>query len=213
MMVWPLLSVALHAWSATSVGRGSNVLHASLQTRRNTVITGSAEKSDAERQKYLSALFGNDASRIAKEATNIKTAGADVVWVGADGAQLEWGDSVVAEEETCSIDRDVGCMPLQPTMISLQPLLPNTKLFCYRLDMPLGMLIEEDAPVSHKAMVAPVVRSFVGESCAEDAETCDASQAYAGGILAGDIVRATSYVTMGMKHEVRPCRDICHAPC
>ena len=205
-MACPLLVGSLLSWTFSGVTPVLTV----RASRRVAVLTGSAvpdpqRKSSDERQRYLAQLFGEEASaKIALEATNVKdTVGPDIVWVGAEGVGfLEWGEIVVAEEETCSIDRDAGCMPLQPTMIKLQPLLPNTKLFCYRLDMPLGMLIEEDTPIVHKATVAPFVKSFVGESCEEGAETCDASQAYAGGVLAGDIVRATSYVTMGVKHEV-----------
>jgi hypothetical protein len=173
--------------------------------RQHLAISGSAERelpSDSDRRKYLAQLFGDEASaKISVNTADMKTTGSDIEWIGVEGAELQWGQSVVAEEETCSVETDVGCMPLQPTMIKLQPLVPGSKLYCYRLEMPLGMLIEVDTPITYKAMVAPIVRSFVGESCEDDAETCDTSQAYVGGIIAGDIVRATSYVTMGMKHE------------
>lgn len=94
-----------------------------------------------------------------------------------DGIQrLEWGI-------TRLVDVDMAPGPLE---ITLQPLEEGSELFCVRLDLPLGMLLEESAAVGE------------GRSAAEVVELFDIGSAITNGVRIGDVVRATTACKMGM---------------
>ena len=81
-------------------------------------------------------------------------------------------------------------MAVGPLELTLEPLLDDSRLLAVRLEMPLGMVLEEDAPVPAKAVAAPVVVELLEEGTARD-----------GGLRLGDSVRATTYMAMGYKYE------------
>ena len=75
-----------------------------------------------------------------------------------------------------TIDVDMAPGPLE---LSVAPVLEESRLLCVRLDMPLGMLLEEEEAVG----------MVVGE-------LLDESAAKAGGVQVGDVLRATTALSM-----------------
>ena len=95
------------------------------------------QRSDAERRDQLRQLFGKKAADDLVPLTSRERAEADAqeVQMLQDGPQeLEWGAVRL-------VDVDMADGPLE---LALQPLLAGpSQLLCLRLDMPLGMALEE----------------------------------------------------------------------
>lgn len=141
--------------------------------------------TETERGDYLKQLYGDAAgAKIGeRQAPPPPPPSADEPDIAMlqDGMQgLGWG-------QTRLVDVDMAVGPLE---LTLEPLLNGSRLLAVRLEMPLGMVLEEDAPVPSKAVAAPVVVDLLEEGTAR-----------VGGIRLGDVVRATTYMTMGVRYE------------
>ena len=143
--------------------------------------------AEEERREKLAQLFGTDAaSRIAEQTSESgsKTAAfeeeVEIQMLQEGMQQLSWGAIRLV---------DVSMAP-GPLEASFVPVLPDgtSQLLCVRLDMPLGMLIEE-AEEGEAAAGNPVV-----------GELLEDSSAAAGGVAEGDVIRATTGVIMGMSY-------------
>jgi hypothetical protein len=171
-----LLSLPLDAaFSPTAVG--SAVTH--RHTARAAAINAKEPlPSEQERVERLQQLFGNDAgAQIAERTTSQKKSRPveeeDIAML-QDGVQrLEWGSVRL-------IDVDMAEGPLEGAFV---PLLPESDLLCMRLDMPLAMLLEEN-----------------DDAAVEVLELLDGGSAREGGVREGDLLRATTAVTMAMSY-------------
>ena len=143
--------------------------------------------AEEERREKLAQLFGADAAgRIADQTSEggSKAPAAEEqveIQLLQEGMQrLNWGTMRLV---------DVSMAP-GPLEASFTPVLPagTSQLLCVRLNMPLGMLIEE-AEEGEAAAGNPVV-----------GELLDDSSAAAGGVAEGDVIRATTGVIMGMSY-------------
>ena len=95
-----------------------------------------AQQAEGDRKEYLRQLFGdNAAERLAPVPEEAE--------VEPDIAMLQDGIQVLRWGETRLVDVAMAVGPLE---LELQPLLAASTLLCVRLDMPLGMRLEEDAP-------------------------------------------------------------------
>ena len=157
-------------------------------TRPRTRLGGAincATDSEAERREKLRLLFGEQtADRLVPEST--KAVDPEFLMLVEGMQRLEWGATRLV---------DVSMAP-GPLEISLEPLLPSgtSELLCARLDMPLGLVIEEgdledDATVPG---LGPQQLSVI--------ETTSDGSAAKGGVLPGDLLRGTTFVTMGMSY-------------
>ena len=90
---------------------------------------------------------------------------------------LEWGQIRL-------IDVDGAPGPLE---LSVAPLLEGSSLLCVRLDMPLGMLLEEETEGDLRGSMVV-------------AELLEDGSAKAGGVAVGDVLRATTAMTMQMSY-------------
>ena len=136
--------------------------------------------AEDERRERLRLLFGEDSARIAEKTAPKRQKAADVddIKMLIEGMQeLEFGSIRLV---------DVNMAP-GPLEASFEPLLPSSTLLCVRLEMPLGMILEEAE--SGTAAGAPFV-----------AELLDDSNAGKGGVEVGDVIRASTAVTMGMSY-------------
>lgn len=136
--------------------------------------------TEKERQERLRQLFGEAAGqKIAKRTRKKRVDDASVeIQMLREGMQrLAWGGIRLV---------DVA-MAVGPLEASFEPLLPRSELLCVRLDMPLGMVVEEAEDGIAKG------NPFV-------ADIADGSSADNGGVEVGDIVRATTSVIMGMEY-------------
>jgi len=137
------------------------------------------DMSEEDRRAYLGQLFGESAAQKLEPPPSV-SATPDIAML-QDGMQaLQWG-------QTRLVDVDMAVGPLE---LSLAPLLTGSSLYVERLEMPLGMVLEEHAPVPSKAVVAPLVT-----------ELLEGGSALEGGVRVGDLLRATTYMTMGYKYE------------
>lgn len=136
--------------------------------------------SGEERKEYLSQLFGETAAEKLAPPPPPPPTEAQIAMLQEGIQRLEWGEIRLV---------DVA-MAVGPLELKLEPLCDASELLCVRLDLPLGMVLEEDAPVPSKAVVAPIVMELLDGGSARD-----------GGVLVGDLLRATTYVTMGYKYE------------
>ena len=96
------------------------------------------------RQERLRQLFGEDAAKIiAQQTATKKKVEPEVpeIQMLVEGMQeLSWG-------QVRLIDVSMTDGPLEA---SFEPLLPGSTLLCVRLDMPIGMLLEEAEDESSK---------------------------------------------------------------
>jgi len=172
-------------WVASSAVR----TRAGSSSRPRSLAGGARMMATAEeeRREKLAQLFGTDAaSRIAEQTSEggSKTAAAEeeveIQMLQEGMQQLSWGAIRLV---------DVSMAP-GPLEASFVPVLPDgtSQLLCVRLDMPLGMLIEE-AEEGEAAAGNPVV-----------GELLEDSSAAAGGVAEGDVIRATTGVIMGMSY-------------
>lgn len=151
----------------------------------------SSASSDKERRERLGQLIGEDsANRIVPLSAREKAENIEVQMLSNGLQKLDWG-------ETRMVDVEMAPGPLE---ISLQPILSFSELLAVRLDMPLGLLLEEgdvaagsssedtDATPKLRATPAVVVADLL-EGSAED-----------GGVRRGDLVRATTAISMAMSY-------------
>ena len=158
-----------------------------LQTRQHP-IRMMAEESEAARREKLAQLFGAEAGAKIAEKTGsaprdlpveqVPNVEEEIQMLVEGMQQLEFGGIRL-------IDVDMAPGPLE---LGVSPLLSDSTLLCCRLDMPLGMLLEEseDDDGSKGAMVV--------------AELIDEGSAKAGGVMVGDLLRATTAMTMRMSY-------------
>ena len=158
-----------------------------------------ADEDPAARRERLRQLFGEEASeRLAPRLEREKREAA-LEALEADGEEdteiqmLQDGMRSVSWGATRLVDVAMAKGPLE---VTLQPVLPRgtSKLLCVRLDMPLGMLIEEAPVPNEAALVRPTVVELFPQGSAEPS-----------GVRIGDIVRATTAVNMAMDYPVRSC--------
>eukprot|EP00967_Tisochrysis_lutea_P004724 scaffold5558_cov30-Tisochrysis_lutea.AAC.2 len=118
-------------------------------------------------------------------------------------------------ERRCSRFPDHLSSCTGPLELTLEPLAKGTELVCVRLDMPLGMLLEEETPATFEALSSsdslegsalnegeatpPVSRAFSPMPVVV-AELFDGSAAKRGGVQVGDIVRACTFMSMAMSY-------------
>lgn len=190
-MLQAVFSLSLLAWQPLPSATRSSVTRSAWPTMA-TRLKGAPEGDEGQevtdtedRGDYLKQLFGDEAGAKIGERTAPPppptTVDEPEIAMLQDGIQgLGWG-------QTRLVDVDMAVGPLE---LTLEPLLDGSRLLAVRLEMPLGMVLEEDAPVPAKAIAAPVVVELLEEGTARD-----------GGIRPGDIVRATTYMTMGVKYE------------
>jgi len=144
-----------------------------------------AADEEAERREKLKLLFGEQTAK--KLAPEPPAAEEPEFLMLVEGMQtLEWG-------ATRLVDVDMAPGPLE---IDIEPVLPvgTSTLLCARLDMPLGMVLEEE-DVDADAKVPGL-----GPQQLRVVEVYDGGAAAAGGIVPGDLVRGTTFVTMGMSY-------------
>ena len=176
-------AVASSAWSAPT---RLNVVSSSVfRTTRVFLLEG-----EDERQARLKQLFGDqDAAKIA-EQTGLSTAARreapqkDIQMLVEGIQELEWGGVRL-------IDVAMTDGPLEA---SFEPCLPGSRLLSVRLDMPLGMLLEEDATTMPGAEGTSSMPLLVVAELLED------GSARKGGVQVGDLIRATTAVTMAMSY-------------
>ena len=187
IVVLPLL-VPTHAWE------GPVPFRASLMSVRRAYEVHLSQPPESEQLARLQQLFGNDAAKIAENTGN-KPAVADEydevqMQMLVEGIQLlEWGAVRLV---------DVA-MAEGPLEAALRPMLPNSQLLSVRLDMPLGMLLEEtDVPPHNKLQDEAV--SVKPARAVVVAELLEGSSAAAGGVKEGDLIRATTAVKMAMSY-------------
>lgn len=146
------------------------------------------EPTEEERRERLKLLFGDGASQKIAERTAAKKKAAaaeeavEIQMLVEGMQQLDWGAVRLV---------DVA-MTDGPLEASFEPLLDASRLLSVRLDMPLGMLLEEDGGSTADdaaATLAPVV-----------GELLDGGSASSGGVCVGDLLRATTAVKMGMSY-------------
>jgi len=110
---------------------------------------------------------------------------------------------------------------LGPLELTLAPLLEGTELLCVRLDTPLGMLLEEETPAifspfgrsagsgSATSPGPPPQEAAAGQTDALSrpaptrvvvAEVFTGSSAELGGVHVGDVVRASTFMSMAMSY-------------
>ena len=144
-------------------------------------------RMDEERREKLSQLFGAQAADKLAPRTKREAADAQEIAMLQEGIQtLDFG-------ATRLIDVDMAPGPLET---SIEPLLEESELLCVRLDMPLGMLLEEiTLPPAAGADAAAN-----GTVAVAVAELFDEGSAISGGVRLGDLVRATTAVTMAMSY-------------
>ena len=174
-----LLATSCHALMVTA-RRGIQPL---IRHPHRAAVPFMAE-DEAARRERLSQLFGADAANIAaRTSSGKKKAPEEVVpeiQMLVKGMQLlDWGQIRL-------IDVDMAPGPLE---LSLSPLLAEgSSLLCVRLDMPLGMLLEEedgDGPFAGAMRVAELLEDGAAKS---------------GGLQVGDALRATTGVSMQMAY-------------
>jgi len=140
-------------------------------------------ESDAERQERLRQLFGDDAAKIAERTAPKKSAAAaaepaEIQMLIEGMQQLDWGAVRL-------VDVDMAPGPLEA---SFQPLLEKSSLLSARLELPLGMLLEEEASAAEAPPRLVVAELLKGGSARE------------GGLLEGDLLRATTAMSMAMSY-------------
>ena len=170
MMLLALASSALRLPS-TVPARRHCAPHCQLKTGEGEPIG-----DKAERREQLKQLFGDQAADRLAPLTPSEQAEAEIeeILMLEEGMQLlSWGGIRLV---------DVAMAP-GPLELSVEPLSAETQLLCARLDMPLGLLLEEDEP--------GVVRVL---------ELLDGGSAASGGVRVGDALRGMTAVTMGMSY-------------
>mmetsp|Transcript_23762 Transcript_23762/g.58978 ORF Transcript_23762/g.58978 Transcript_23762/m.58978 type:complete len:241 (+) Transcript_23762:13-735(+) len=146
---------------------------------RSAVPLMQAAGGEEERREKLRQLFGDQtAERIVPETAREKALSqAMSMKMLQDGVQtLAWG-------ATRLVDVDMAAGPLE---CALAPRLDGSSLLCLRLEMPLGMLIEE---VEEDFGPAVVVEELLDEGSARP-----------GGVRKGDLLRACTACTMAMSY-------------
>lgn len=141
-------------------------------------------EDDSAKRERLAQLFGEGAAaKIAKRSSPAKKSPKEEppeIQMLIEGMQsLQWGQIRL-------IDVDMAPGPLE---CEVAPLLEASSLLCCRLDMPLGLLLEEEEEG------AMVVAELLDEGCAK-----------AGGVQVGDMLRATTGVSMQMSY---PTWQVC----
>ncbi|KAL3925349.1 MAG: hypothetical protein SGPRY_003668 [Prymnesium sp.] len=140
-----------------------------------------SEKED--RREKLRQLFGDETAERVLPLSSRERAEAlerqqtlDMQMLEEGIQRLEWG-------LTRLVDVDMAVEPLDAT---LEPLVKGSELLCVRLDLPLGMLLEEVSLEGQTRPGAAVVELF------------DVGSAITSGVCKGDVVRATTACKMGM---------------
>tara|TARA_B100000524_G_C23619835_1_gene359253 strand:+ start:568 stop:1227 length:660 start_codon:yes stop_codon:yes gene_type:complete len=159
--------------------------------RRAPAPRSDARESESERRERLGQLFGERAVQELAPLSKAELAEQEVqsIQMLQEGLQhLSWG-------ATRLVDVDMANGPLE---MSLRPLLPDSELICVRLEMPLGMLLEEttveDSTAPTGADAPPLV------NVPKVAELFETGSALGGGVIAGDMIRATTALVMGMSY-------------
>ena len=175
--------LSLFAASSTGFTPVLPMRSTTVQSRGGMTRAGEPIESEDERREKLRQLFGE---QTADKLVPQKKAEPEFLMLVEGMQMLEWG-------ETRLIDVAMAPGPLE---LSLQPILPagTSKLLCARLDLPLGMLLEED-DVDPEATVPGL-----GPQLLRVAELYDSGTAADGGVRVGDLVRGTTFVTMGMSY-------------
>lgn len=183
----PALLLLVHAAAAIRAPFRSRAACPAIH-RAGPIVLADA---DAERRERLRQLFGEAAAnKLAKPA---KPDEPDIAMLVEGMQRLDWG-------ATRLVDVDMAPGPLE---LSLSPLLPrgSSQLLCVRLDMPLGLLLEEDdADASTDAARKAADDAPPRPRLLSVAEVFDEGSAGAGGVRVGDLLRATTIVTMGMSY-------------
>lgn len=190
-----LLLIASHGYNLPLTGHKPHG-YAVRQHMRRFCALGPvcSSNSDKARRERLGQLIGQDsADRLVPLSSREKAENIEIQMLKDGLRKLDWG-------ETRMVDVDMAPGPLE---ISLQPILSSSELLAVRLDMPLGLLLEEaeqgevaeggssedaDATSKPRAPPAVVVVDLLGGS------------AEGGGVRRGDLVRATTGVSMAMSY-------------
>ena len=171
-------SSAMRLCATVPIGSGAAGSLARHSRPRCQFKTGQGEPvgDKAQRRQNLKDLFGEQAADNLAPLTPGERAEAqiDEILMLQEGMQsLSWGGLRL-------VDVDMAPGPLE---LALEPLESGSTLLCARLDMPLGLLLEEEA--------ASDVRVI---------ELLDGGSAAAGGVRVGDALRGMTAVTMGMSY-------------
>mmetsp|Transcript_66223 Transcript_66223/g.181556 ORF Transcript_66223/g.181556 Transcript_66223/m.181556 type:complete len:238 (+) Transcript_66223:88-801(+) len=168
-------SVLSAAWQPAAA-----LLPAGAAAVRREVRPRMQSEEEARREK-LRQLFGDQTAEslapLSKRERAETTQQALDMMMLEEGIQgLEWGT-------TRLVDVDMAPGPLEAT---LEPLIEGSQLLCLRLDLPLGMLLEESEAADGRPGAPAVVELF------------DVGSAITSGVRKGDVVRATTACKMQM---------------
>jgi len=150
--------------------------------------TGKGEPIDddkVQRRQNLKDLFGEQAADRLAPLTKTERAEAQVdeILMLQEGMQrLSWGGIRLVDVDMAPGPLELALEPLEPT---------DSSLLCARLDMPLGLLLEEEPNPDPSPNMPNVVRVV---------ELLDGGSAAGGGVRVGDVLRGTTAVTMGMSY-------------
>ena len=157
--------------------------------------SGARAANDAAKAERLKQLFGEQAAEKIAQRTNVPTKNSasfeppveeefDIKRLMNGPQILEWGAIRMI---------DVDMAPDGMLECSLEPLLEAglSTLLCVRVEMPLGMLLEEDfaAGAEGDKQLALFVGELLEDSAAQTAGVCE-----------GDLLRATTGMRMGMAY-------------
>jgi len=138
-------------------------------------------EEEARREK-LRQLFGDQtAERVLPTSANERAA-SEARQQALDMRMLEEGLQTLEWGTILLVDVDMAPGPLEAT---LQPLAEGSSLLCVRLDLPLGMLLEETETAD-------------GASAPAVVELFDIGSAVTSGVRKGDVVRAATACKMQM---------------
>jgi len=176
LFVTPFLLLHQSCFASALILQGAAPRHP--LTARAVVILA---ETDSERRERLRQLFGDDAGKIAERTAPKKKESKPVdVQMLIEGMQrLEWGAVRLVD-----VDGSTG-----PLEASFEPVLEQSQLLSVRLDLPLGMLLEEDETREDNANPKIVV-----------AELLEGGSARVGGLEVGDLLRATTAMSMAMSY-------------
>lgn len=148
--------------------------------RQTSAVT--MEESDAERRERLGMLFGKEAAERMQPTTDRERLESVEVQMLEQGMrELDWGS-------TRLVDVDMAAGPLE---IDLRPIIEGSQLLCVRLDLPMGMLLEEEDGLEKE--------DGRSKTCTV-AELFDSGSARPSGVRLGDMLRATTAVKMAMSY-------------
>ena len=174
----PLLLSILHV--SSSYHLPISCITRKAPTSRNAKLV----MAEDEKRQRLAQLFGEESAAKIAERTGATKAKPkeeeppDIQMLIEGMQKLQWGQIRL-------IDVDMAPGPLE---CEVAPLLDESSLLCVRLDLPLGMLLEQEEGEGPTAGAMVV------------GELLDDGSARAGGVLVGDLLRATTAVSMQMSY-------------